>query len=82
MTEIPPPFDPAEGPPAYVYVKVADHLQARIRAGEWAVMLPGEQAMAEDYGVAIGTIRKALRVLRERGAVTTLPGRGTFVNRE
>jgi DNA-binding GntR family transcriptional regulator len=42
-------------------------------------MLLGERAMAEDYGVAIGTIRRAVRDLRERGIVVTLPHKGTYV---
>ncbi|MFI9581973.1 GntR family transcriptional regulator [Streptomyces sp. NPDC052236] len=41
--------------------------------------LPGERAMTEIYSVSIGTARRALRELRERGLVATLPHKGTFV---
>ena len=29
-----PPFDPGAGPPGYLYMAVADHIAARIAAGE------------------------------------------------
>ena len=76
-----PEFDPAAGGPAYVYAKVADHVAARIAAGELAAgaMLPGEREMAAEYQVAIGTIRRAVEELRDRGLVVTLPAKGTFV---
>jgi DNA-binding GntR family transcriptional regulator len=82
VTQVP-PFDPEATGPEYVYVRVADHLAARIAAGEWPPdsMLPGERALAEEYGVALGTIRRAIDELRDRGLVTTLPAKGTFVVR-
>jgi len=73
-----PPFELADGPD-YAYVQVAAHLEARIRAGELAARLPGEQALREEYGVALGTVRKAVKVLRDRGLVVTVPSLGTFV---
>ncbi len=80
MAEVP-GFDPAAGGPAYMYAKVADHLAARIAAGDLpdGAMLPGERALAEEYGVAIGTVRRAVEELRSRGLVVTLPAKGTFV---
>jgi GntR family transcriptional regulator len=45
-------------------------------------MLRGERAMAEEYGVAIGTVRRAVKHLRDRGVVVTLPHKGTFVARQ
>jgi len=76
-----PPFDPAAGEPAYVYARVADHLAARISAGELApgARLPGERDLAAEYGVALGTARRAVSELRERGLVVTLSAKGTFV---
>jgi DNA-binding GntR family transcriptional regulator len=44
-------------------------------------MLRGERAMAEEYGVAISTVRRAVRDLRDRGIVVTLAHKGTFVTR-
>jgi GntR family transcriptional regulator len=67
--------------PGYEYMRVADDIERRITSGEYAPgsMLPGERAMAEEQGVAIGTIRRAVRELRDRGLVATLPAKGTFV---
>ena len=83
VTQVP-PFDPKAAGPGYVYRQVADHLAARMAAGEFPPdsMLPGERALAEEYGVALGTIRRAMDELRDRGLVTTLPAKGTFVRRD
>ena len=76
-----PRFDPDAGGPAYMYAKVAGHVAARITAGELppGAMLPNERDMAAEYGVAIGTIRRAVSELRDRGLVVTLSAKGTFV---
>lgn len=76
-----PPFDPDAGEPAYVYMRVADHLVARIEAGELApgARLAGERDLSTEYGIALGTARRAVSELRERGLVVTLPAKGTFV---
>jgi GntR family transcriptional regulator len=76
-----PPWDPDAGGPAYVYARVADHIAARIAAGDLPAdaRLPGERDLAAEYGVAIGTVRRAVEELRDRGLVVTLPGKGTFV---
>lgn len=67
--------------PAYAYVQVADHLQARIEAGDLApgARLPGERELATEYGVALGTVRRAMQEMRERGRVVTTPSKGTFI---
>jgi len=76
-----PQFDPHAGGPAYMYVRVADHLAAQISAGELAPgdRLPSERELADTYQVAVGTIRQALEELRRRGLVATLPAKGTYV---
>ncbi|MDQ0793576.1 winged helix-turn-helix domain-containing protein [Streptomyces sp. B1I3] len=65
----------------YVYVQVADRVEADIRAGRLSVgaRLPNERDMGSQYGVAPGTARRAVALLRERGLVKTLPNKGTFV---
>ena len=80
VTEVP-RFDPDAGEPAYVYARVADHIAARIAAGELAPgeRLPGERDLAAEYGVALGTVRRAVGELRHRGLVVTLPAKGTFI---
>lgn len=56
-------------------------MRARIAAGEWApgAALPSEQALAEQHGVAMATLRRALELLAAQGLVERLHGRGTFV---
>ncbi|MFG2182530.1 winged helix-turn-helix domain-containing protein [Streptomyces abikoensis] len=73
------PVDPSRA--AYVYMQVADHIAARVAAGELRLgaRLPGERDLAEAYGVAIGTVRRAVQELRDRGLLITLPAKGTFV---
>lgn len=74
-----PAIDPTA--PKLVYVQVADHITARIEAGELApgARLPAERDLATEYGVAYDTIRRATALLRERGLIITIVGRGTFV---
>lgn len=70
--------------PRLVYVQVADWITARIDSGELApgARLPAERDMAAAYGVAYDTIRRATALLRERGLIVTIMGRGTFVAAE
>ncbi|WP_433470025.1 winged helix-turn-helix domain-containing protein [Spirillospora sp. CA-128828] len=82
-----PPSDSC--PAAYVYREVADPLAAWIEAGRASrrpagslspgARLPGERDLAEEYGVVLGTARRAVEELRERGLVVTLASKGTFV---
>ena len=74
-----PAIDP--NAPKLVYVQVADHITARIQAGELALgaRLPAERDLATEYGVAYDTIRRATALLRERELIITIVGRGTYV---
>jgi len=60
-------------------VQVADDVARRIAAREITRKLPAERALAEEYGVAYTTVRHAMQLLRERGLIVTIHGRGTFV---
>ena len=79
MTTVP-PFSPS--PLRLMYVQVAEHIEARIWAGELKAghRLPPEREMAAEYEVAYNTMRKSMETLRERGLIVTMHGRGTFVN--
>jgi DNA-binding GntR family transcriptional regulator len=65
----------------YVWQQVAARIEQDIADGTLppGAMLRGERAMAEEMGVAITTVRRAVRDLRDRGLVVTLPAKGTFV---
>lgn len=66
-----------------VYVTVADRIERRIRAGEFGETgrLPSEAALAEWYGVARMTVRRAHQELIARGLVRVVAGKGTFVTK-
>ncbi|MEU2924232.1 winged helix-turn-helix domain-containing protein [Streptomyces sp. NPDC007251] len=74
-----PVVDPSR--PVYVWRQVADWIAHRIESGELqpGARLEGERELAEQVGVAVGTVRRAVEDLRERGLVVTLPAKGTFV---
>lgn len=80
MSQIP-PFDPDLEGPEPKYVRLADHIQARIAAGELGpnTRLRSERDLSREYGVAYGTIRSTARVLRDRGLIVTSPGKGTYI---
>jgi DNA-binding GntR family transcriptional regulator len=65
----------------YEWQRVAGDIERQIADGALApgAMLMGERAMAEEFGVAISTVRRAVKDLRDRGVVVTLPAKGTFV---
>jgi len=65
----------------YPYVQVADQLRAAIMAGELGPQLPSILELTEETGLAINTIRRAIRILVDEGLVRTAAGRGTFVTR-
>lgn len=64
-----------------LYVAVADHIIARIDAGELqpGARLPPERELAGEYGVAYLTVRRAMVELRAQGRILTVHGKGTFV---
>jgi GntR family transcriptional regulator len=72
--------DPDSATP--VYVQVADILRARIESGELLPdrPVPSESQLQQEFGVARGTARKAIGLLRQQGLVVTVMGRGSYVN--
>jgi GntR family transcriptional regulator len=76
-----PEWDPDPKLPGYLYVRLADHIQAEIAAGAYqpGAMLPNEREMVTEYGVSIDTVRRAVATLNERGLVATYPSKGTYV---
>ena len=70
-------IDPESGVPAYR--QLAMILVGRIASGDITRRLPSEQTLMQQYGLALGTVRHAIAVLRDEGVVFTTPGLGTFV---
>lgn len=69
-------------PPAPTRSELARNwLRQRIIAGEWPInsRIPSENSLAEELGVARGTVREAVRALTELGMLEAASGRGTFV---
>jgi GntR family transcriptional regulator len=64
-----------------VYIQLADILRARIESGELPPRrpVPSKRTLQQEYGVAGGTIDKAIAILREEGLVRTVTGRGIYV---
>lgn len=60
---------------------VYDEFLLRITTGDWkpGTMIPSEATLAAEMQVSIGTIRKALAILRENHLIERRQGRGTIV---
>lgn len=72
-------IDPAS--PEHPYVQLAAQLRSRIEDGEITSTLPSIMELTQETGLAVGTVRRAIRLLIDEGIVYTVPGRGTFVRR-
>jgi DNA-binding GntR family transcriptional regulator len=66
--------------PVPPYRQLAAILRQRITDEELTGRLPGERYLAADYGVAVGTVRKAIAMLRDEGLVETVHGWGSYVH--
>jgi len=67
-----------------LYAQVRTHILVRIKAGEWAAgeALPNEFALASEFDVSVGTIRRAIEGLEEQGVLVRKQGRGTYIGGE
>ena len=67
--------------PIPLYTQLADILREMITSGELEPRsaLPSESYLQQEHGIARGTVRMAIGVLRNGGLVVTISGRGTFV---
>ncbi|MBK8322492.1 MAG: GntR family transcriptional regulator [Betaproteobacteria bacterium] len=79
---MPSPRPAALSPPGRpLYEEVRAHLTEGIAEGRWKAgdALPTESALAARFGVAIGTVRKAVDALVAQGALLRRQGKGTYV---
>jgi GntR family transcriptional regulator len=67
--------------PTPLNVQLASILRGMIESGELAprAPLPSESYLQQEHGISRGTVRAAVRILRDEGLVVTIGGRGTFV---
>lgn len=63
------------------YQQVAARLREAIRLGEFPVgsKLPGHSAIADTYGVSVGTVKRAYGLLQRDKLIVTRQGSGSFV---
>jgi GntR family transcriptional regulator len=64
--------------PLPLWAQVTTDLRRRLGAGEFDERLPSEHQLVTYYGVSRGTVREALRRLRQEGLLERQRGRGTF----
>jgi len=66
-----------------LYIQISELLNREIAAGHWLPgdRLPIEAELAAKLGVAIGTLRKALKKLEEDGFLERRQGSGNYVKR-
>lgn len=64
-----------------VYVQLADLLRRQIIGGKLKPRspIPSSRILAQEHDVALGTVKRAVDVLRAEGLVRNVPGRGAFV---
>ncbi len=65
-------------------IQISERLIREITSGLLpdGARLPSERQMAEDYGVAVGTLRKALSVLEGKGLLERVQGSGNYIRRK
>jgi GntR family transcriptional regulator len=66
-----------------LHERIRDVLANRVASGKWQLgaMIPAEQTIAAELGVALGTVRRAIGSLVDKGLVERRQGVGTFVKR-
>jgi GntR family transcriptional regulator len=66
-----------------LYAEVKRRVLQALMNGEWpqGAPIPTESALAQRYGVSVGTVRKALGELVAERVLVRQPGRGTFAAR-
>jgi hypothetical protein len=67
--------------PVHPYLQLAAQLREQIESGQITSQLPSITELRAQTGLAVRTVRHAIKVLIKEGLVRTVPGRGTFVTR-
>jgi GntR family transcriptional regulator len=77
-------FEEPRGGSLPLYLQITETISREISAGIWpdGSRLPTEADLSKQLGVAIGTLRKALALLEQRGLLERIQGSGTYVRRK
>lgn len=69
------------GTPIPIYYQLQAIIRGEIENGHWEPgrMIPTERQLVEEYGVSIGTVKKAILNLVNEGYLYRFQGKGTFV---
>lgn len=72
-------IDPLAGRPAYQ--QLADLLREGITSGSYPprTPLPSAKTLAQEHGIAVGTVMRAFDLLAGEGLIRNVPGRGMWV---
>jgi GntR family transcriptional regulator len=64
-----------------VFRQLAEILRGMITSGEVppGKALPSIPYLSQEYGIADGTVKKAIQLLKDEDLVIGVPGKGTFV---
>ena len=76
-----PPSPIDRGSPETPSEQITAIVRGRIASGDYAAgtRMPSTTTLAQEFGVATRTVRKALAPLADEGLIETRPGWGTFV---
>ncbi|MBF9036638.1 GntR family transcriptional regulator [Rhodobacterales bacterium HKCCE2091] len=73
--------EPTRAEPLPAYLRIAEMITRDIASGRYAEghRLPPERDLAPEFGVSVGTLRKALAELAGRGLLTRRHGSGNYI---
>lgn len=74
-------FRPDDRVPMYFFDQLAEFITELIESGQLpqGARLPNESALAKQAGMSEHTVRRAMKVLSERGLIKTLPAKGSYI---
>lgn len=61
-----------------VWLQLVDILKAELDGMSTGAMLPSVRTIMQTYGVSDGTVKRAMRELRDLGLIRTYQGRGSY----
>lgn len=67
--------------PVPLFRQLADMLREKIASGELEPgrPVPSQRSLVQDYGLARGTVARAVAALVDEGLVVIVPGKGAYV---